>query len=226
MGPLTVQLLGGNGQPIGAAQTVAGSSLHVTVQIAHPQWAAGFRVRGPQGVTLGGSWVDSEETGEVTYVLNSPFQPTLGSPAWHLTQTAAAYSVFTADHLLPLTWMEGSRGIEHVASIRTSSWGDEWVTVSAGEPVKVVRSVAYLSGWRATATDLKSGVTVSPPVHRHGLIQEITLPPGHWRVHFHYHAPYIELGLLVSAVSSLVLVAVLITLRRPAKPSRARVRVS
>ena len=53
--------------------------------------------------------------------------------------------------------------------------------------------MAYLPGWRATALNVTTGKSEALTVTRDGLIQDVTVPGGSWRVHFHYHAPYIEL---------------------------------
>jgi hypothetical protein len=38
-------------------------------------------------------------------------------------------------------------------------------------------------------------------VMRAGLIEKVDVPQGKWVVHFHYHAPYIEVSTAASAVS-------------------------
>jgi uncharacterized membrane protein YfhO len=95
------------------------------------------------------------------------------------------------------------------------------VGVNATGPVALERSEAYLPGWRATALNEKNGDTVQLPVERSGLIQKVTVPTGEWTVHFHYHAPYIELGLIVSLVSSLALVAAAIIVFESKRRRRA-----
>jgi len=85
----------------------------------------------------------------------------------------------------------------------------------------LVRSEAYLPGWRATALNTTTGASVSLNVDRSGLIQRVSVPSGSWIVHFHYHAPYIETGLLASSLGVLALAglstALLVTGRRSRK---------
>lgn len=94
-------------------------------------------------------------------------------------------------------------------------WGDEWVTVQGGsQEVALVRSSAWLPGWRATAVNEATGQSKALTVKRHDLVQVVTVPPGTWRVHFHYHAPFIGIGLISSAIGVALLVITLVVLRR------------
>jgi uncharacterized membrane protein YfhO len=89
----------------------------------------------------------------------------------------------------------------------------------------LVRSEAYLPGWRATALNQKTGQTLELPVSRSGLIEKVTVPAGQWTVHFHYHAPYIELSLIVSLASIVALGGVATTLwvrRRQSRGTKIR----
>jgi uncharacterized integral membrane protein len=45
-------------------------------------------------------------------------------------------------------------------------------------------------------------------VTRNGLIQQVVVPSGVWQIHFHYHAPYIELSLAASIVGVVVMAGV------------------
>jgi len=94
-------------------------------------------------------------------------------------------------------------------------WGDEWVTVQGGsQEVALVRSSAWLPGWRATAVNDATGQSKALTVKRHDLVQVVTVPPGTWRVHFHYHAPFIGIGLISSAIGVALLGITLVVLRR------------
>ena len=95
-----------------------------------------------------------------------------------------------------------------MSHVKNVAYGDTWVDVHASAPVTVVRSMAYLPGWRATALNATTGQSVSLPVSRNGLIQQVTVPSGTWRVHFHYHAPYIEIGLAASIVGVTLIIGV------------------
>jgi uncharacterized membrane protein YfhO len=86
--------------------------------------------------------------------------------------------------------------------------------------VVLVRSEAYLPGWRATALNQKTSQSLELPVSRSGLIEIVTVPAGEWTVHFHYHAPYIELSVIVSLASIIALGGAAATLWATRRRSR------
>jgi uncharacterized membrane protein YfhO len=92
--------------------------------------------------------------------------------------------------------------------VKNVAYGDTWVDVDAHGPVTLVRSMAYLPGWRATAVNTATGKSEALKVTRNGLIQQVTVPSGRWRIHFHYHAPYIEVSLAASIVGSVLIIGV------------------
>jgi uncharacterized membrane protein YfhO len=92
--------------------------------------------------------------------------------------------------------------------VKNAAYGDTWVDVDAHAPVTLVRSMAYLPGWRATALNTETGKSETLRVTRDGLIQQVTVPSGKWRIHFHYHAPYIEVSLAASIVGSVLILGV------------------
>ena len=78
-------------------------------------------------------------------------------------------------------------------------------SVVATHPTVLKRSMEWIPGWRATAVNDRTGRTTTLHVVRSGLIQQVTVPPGAWTVHFHYHAPHVELGLIGSGVGVVAL---------------------
>jgi len=59
---------------------------------------------------------------------------------------------------------------------------DTWADVRATSPVTLVRSMAYLPGWRATALNTTTGKSEALKVSRNGLIQQVTVPSGEWTI--------------------------------------------
>jgi uncharacterized membrane protein YfhO len=92
--------------------------------------------------------------------------------------------------------------------VKNAAYGDTWVNVNATSAVTLVRSMAYLPGWRAVARNVKTGASVALKVRSNGLIQQVAVPKGEWTIHFHYHAPYIELGLTASTVGVVLILGV------------------
>ena len=66
--------------------------------------------------------------------------------------------------------------------MRNAAYGDTWADVHATTTVTMVRSMAYLPGWRATALNTTTGSSMALSVTRHGLIQQVTVPEGDWQV--------------------------------------------
>ena len=168
--------------------------------------AAGFKVTATKTVSIGDALVRQVDPLTITYDLNSPMQEALDS-SWQLSDTVGTFSVFKALTVKSSVWLTSySNGT--ISHLDDAAYGDTWVTVHATSPVTLVRSMAYLPGWRATALSTTSGKSEALKVSRNGLIQQVTVPSGDWRIHFHYHAPYIELGLGASIVGVVLIIGV------------------
>jgi hypothetical protein len=168
--------------------------------------AAGFKVTATKTVSIGDALVRQVDPLTITYDLNSPMQEALDS-SWQLSDTVGPFSVFKALTVKSSVWLTSySNGT--ISHLDDAAYGDTWVTVHATSPVTLVRSMAYLPGWRATALSTTSGKSEALKVSRNGLIQQVTVPSGDWRIHFHYHAPYIELGLAASIVGVVLIIGV------------------
>jgi hypothetical protein len=210
-GPFSIQLLNGRGVAIGGALSEVGgprgrattSVRRATFSLEAPRLAAGFVVRSSSGVAVGGAAVATANGGP-SYSLNDDFQLALSTTSWHLTSTQDGFSVLKAKSILPEAWLT-SPSSGRVTKIRSASWGDTWVSVSLNTATVLERSEAYLPGWRATALNATTGKSVQLKVHRSGLIESVQVPKGTWTIHFHYHAPYIEVSTVVSAGSLVLL---------------------
>jgi len=85
--------------------------------------------------------------------------------------------------------------------------------VRGDEPTTIKRSMEWIPGWRATAVNDATGVVTTLHVVRSGLIQQVEVPAGRWTIHFHYHAPHIEIGLIASMAGSLLALASIAAIR-------------
>jgi hypothetical protein len=210
-GGLTVQLLNGRGVPFGRVYTFHAKGVGAKIQsvgfdpLGAPL-AAGFVVRSNGAVNVGDAVVTAKDGS--SYRLDTNFQLALSSSAWHLTSTDNGFSVFKATSLLPPVWLTSPTN-GHVSDIRSASWGDTWVKVSVTKSSLLERSEAYLPGWRATAVNTSTGRRVDLSVYRVGLIEGVRVPKGTWTIHYHYHAPYIEVSVAVSAASFVLLAGVM-----------------
>jgi hypothetical protein len=206
-GPVSLQLLNASGKPVGRLQLQHGAS-QVTFSLAQGVKAAGFIVRSRTDLSVWDATVTQSTPDAPGYRLDTPFQMALSTSQWHLTHTVGTFAVIRAEHVLPADWLSGASKTSRITKIHTVPWGDSWVSVTAVSPVVLTRSKAYLPGWRATARNVTTGASQELDVERSGLIQKVDVPAGKWIVHFHYHAPYIEVSLLISFVSVLAMMGV------------------
>jgi hypothetical protein len=204
-GSVTVQLLNGEGQPVGEAQ-VDPSGRNDTVHFKKsPLLAAGFVVTGAHGVLVTGAQVTTYAG--ATYSLDNETQQALDQSRWHLTSTQHTFSVFKAGAIRPIASFESSASAR-VTSIRTAATGDTWVGVDVSHAAFLSLSDEYLPGWRATALNTVTGHQVELNVIRRGLIEAVAVPTGTWTIHFHYHAPYIETGVAASSIALVLFLGV------------------
>lgn len=158
-------------------------------------------------------------TGGMQYWVTTPFAMAMASDHWRLGRTLDGASVFRVTNIHPMMWKVPGSGSGVIDQVQTSTWGDTWVSTTSTSGFALKRSVTWLPGWRATAVNAVTGQVLNLPVRRSGLIQEVSAPKGHWQIHFHYHAPYIELALASSlgGVGLMVLAFLAIIRWRPRK---------
>ncbi|HEY5112138.1 MAG TPA: hypothetical protein VII67_07405 [Acidimicrobiales bacterium] len=204
--PMRIQLLNGVGKLVGPVLSVKNGPVE-TVNLKGSTLAAGFVLSSPTALHLGDTVVAQSGSGP-SFQLDNPFQLAISSSAWRLASTEEKFSVFKSVRLKPRVWLEGPSSNGTVTNIHSASWGDTWVSVALTTSSVVERSEAYLPGWRATALNNVTGKSVDLNVHRAGLIESVLVPEGKWTIHFHYHAPYIEVSVATSAASLLLLLGV------------------
>jgi hypothetical protein len=211
-GPVTLQLLNGSGHTVGRPLESPANRAHsMSFGFNSPVEAGGFRLSGPKGVRVNDVTV-TQGVDARSYRFDTPFQQALSTAAWRLSSTNGTFAVVKATHVLAPDWLYRAPATSRITAIKTASWGDTWVSVTTKDPVVLVRSEAYLPGWRATALNTVTGKSVALGVDRSGLVQKVTVAPGRWIVHFHYHAPYIEAGLASSLAGGVVLIGLSSTL--------------
>jgi len=204
--PMKLQLLNGVGKPVGPLLSVKNGRVEA-LTLRGSTLAAGFVLSSPTALHLGDTVVAQTGSGP-SFQLDTPFQLAISSSAWRLTSTTDKFSVFKAVRLRPRVWLVGSSSNGTVSNIHGASWGDTWVSVALTASSVIERSEAYLPGWRATALNDVTGKSVDLNVHRAGLIESVRVPKGKWTIHFHYHAPYIEVSVAAAAASLILLLGV------------------
>lgn len=144
------------------------------------------------------------------FELNEPYQIALHDAGYVYSGTVGSFAVFHGAGT-PALRLDGAGQLSHH---RTATWGDEWANVSVDQPTTLIRSSSWLPGWKATASNTLTGESVALKVERHDLIQSVRVPAGHWAIHFHYHAPYIGLGVLSSVAGTLLVIVSYVVIRR------------
>ena len=187
----------------------AGTTLTFDFASQHES-AAGVAITSTSAVLVGSSAVVERGASEATYDLDTPFQEALSSPAWQDEGTVGSLTYFRATTIRASDWLGTHATTSRILKIVNATWGDSWVTIDATHPTVLKRSMEWIPGWRATAVNLVSGEVEKLHVVRSGLIQQVIVPPGTWRVHFHYHAPFIDVGLAGSVGGTLLLLGAIL----------------
>lgn len=199
-GTVSVQLLDYAGHRIGPVLSATGAaSLRFDFGSFRAE-SAGIVVDSPDQAMFNFAEVVTRGVPTRAYRLTTPFQQALSSPGWRLADTTGTVAYFRATSLRPTSWLGTHAGSSRVVAIRDTSYGDSWVTVDAIGPTVLKHSVEWIPGWRASAQNAVTHRTVALHVVRSGLIEQVVVPRGEWTVHFYYHAPHIELGLIGTGV--------------------------
>jgi hypothetical protein len=140
------------------------------------------------------------------YELRGALSSAVVPDQWRQVGEAQGFTVFASRRLpepISAVTADGRRVPVRVLSSDTKS---EVVQVDAPEPVSVIRSVAWDSGWRGSVS-VNGGRVRSVPVRSFQLVQEISAPAGEDEVTFRYRPPHLVLGSLLSVGSIVFLVA-------------------
>jgi len=215
--PPKVGVLGATGATSWPAERVSPSHTGWTVSFVHPVSATGIVVRGPARLISDTSTVTT--TGDARYALNGFFQDALGQTSWHPAGFWDGYARFRTDKIAPPVEVRGAPGAT-VRRVSSTPWGTETDVVDTPAPVTVVRSEAYLSGWSVKAQPVGGGPTRTLAVFPVGLVQGVSVPPGHWTLTFTYWPSGLTTGGVASALG--VAAVLFVTGVRLARRRRAR----
>ncbi len=203
-GPIELGVLSGDGASRFPAERVRPAGGGSLVSFVAPERAGGIVVRGDARLVSDASSVTTSAGDR--FVLDGPFQQAVGQSRWSLTGLWHGYARFRTDDMAPPVRTLGATGAT-ARRVSTTAWGTETDIVDAPVPVMVVRSEAYLAGWRVRATPLGGGPTRTLRVSSHGLVQAVRVPAGRWRLVFSYWPSGLELGGVASALGVLALAA-------------------
>lgn len=205
-GSVTAQLFDAKGRLIGPSRTLKGSPTMTFDFTGQSLEAAGARFVAPLGALYYATTV-TQSGNASSYRLNNGYQQALSTAWWAMSTTKGSMTIFRAQHVRKSAWLGAHSSSSKILKIRNASWGDSWITVRVATPTILKRSNEWIPGWRATAVNTVTGTTDALHVVRSGLIMQVTVPDGTWDVHFHYHAPFIEVGLASTTGGIVALIA-------------------
>jgi hypothetical protein len=176
-----------------------------TVTLARPHHAVGIVAHGQARRIADTSTLGA--TGGTRYALNGQFQDALGQTSWRPAGFFQDYARFRTDKIAPRVAVLDAPGAT-VRRVSTTEWGTETDVVDTPAAATVVRSEAYLAGWRVRAQPVGGGATLTLPVFAVGLVQGVRVPAGRWRLTFDYWPPGLTSGGIASALGVAALLAV------------------
>jgi hypothetical protein len=221
----SLRLINAAGNVFGKTFTSTNSRLETYV--VNGVQASGFKIVATKSLSSPLATVQSKATTTsvpADYTLNSLYQGAFGTTAWHLGEQSGGITFFRATRVRAPVWLVKTDVGAVILSTHSAFYGDTWFRAVGTRRFSVDRSVAWLPGWRVTADNTVTHQEISVPDVRTGLIQQVTLPAGSWDVHFHYHAPYITIGVAASG-ASVVLLVLAAWIVRPRERQRANGRV-
>jgi hypothetical protein len=186
---------------VGAGGVPAGPQSQVTVS-GFPG-AAGLVVAdvGPSPVTVGASVIDT--AGQGTYRLDGGLRDLVAPSTWRWVGAAEGFGVFEETPAGAVRVVPAGAGEARLVS--ATAWGGDRVEVRATRDVTLVRDQEFATGWQATVGPARGqGPAVAAAVHRHGLVQAVTVPAGDHVVSFRYRPHRVDEGLAVSGAGLLV----------------------
>jgi len=204
----SLRLLGTDGRTeirspggVGRPRPVSGHALRVV--LATPSTASGLVLTAPRGLGRERIGITVERVGGSSFSPTGPLASAAVPPHWQLSGTFGPYAVLRDSRAAPPLAATGAApgAVSFVARPATRAAGTAGPTTSADgawssparidvdarAPFSLVRSVADIPGWTATVDD--RGRPRAVAIRRHGLVQAVVLPRGHYMVTFSYDAP-------------------------------------
>lgn len=145
------------------------------------------------------------------YLLTGPLQGQLPLTQWRYAGTRDSYLVFRRTLTHRGVWLDSLPGAPPgtLGSTRCTTAVCDAATVSSPRGVSVVRSVAFAPGWSAVLHDQRTGRSIRVAVRRLGLIQQVTVPGGHYRVRWVYDPVSVTWGVRLSLLGLALTVGLL-----------------
>ncbi len=213
-GAVRIGLVSRTGATSWTTATVRASTGRLTIAFASPVTASGLVVAGRDALHATDATTVTTANG-VTYVMDGLLQSALRDASFHLAGYRDGIAVFrTTVRGAPIsldatgadTTGAGAVGAGVVRRVNLTSWGRETDAVTVRRPADLVRSEAFSVGWQARVRNTVTRRSVTLPVTRLGLVQEVHLDPGTYTVTWAYRPASVTAGLLCTLAGSLVVV--------------------
>jgi hypothetical protein len=194
----------------------SGGQRSVEVRLPQPVPAGGVVVRsGRARAVVGIPTAETAQTGAVE--LDGPMQHGVVPPHWVFTGVMGDFGVFRNTRARGWAWVEPRKGgadgrAEPVGTATTTAPGrdgNQLIRVRARTGLVLVRSESWSPGWHATIQTVGTGGPERPvAVGPSGTVQQVAVPgPGEYLVRFTYRPSWVPVGLVVSAVTGVGLLA-------------------
>jgi hypothetical protein len=177
------------------------TSKGISIRFGSPVRATGLVSSGPGAGEIADTTIVSGP--ETRLVLDGPLQDALDEGGWHYAGHIDGFVRYELSAAPRTVWIEGSGQGATAVRVSTTNQGGETDLVKSTHPVTVVRSEAYLPGWRVEATNVDTGATVGLETKAVGLVQAVDLPAGSFKIRWSYWAPGVTLGLAATAFGTL-----------------------
>jgi hypothetical protein len=139
------------------------------------------------------------------YELGGSLSSALVPGPWQLAGFSQGYAVFTFRRpAMPFT-ASTTEGRHVAVQVLSSTTKSEVIRVHAPAAARVLRSVAWDSGWKASVS-VNGGAAQSLPVDSYDLVQEVHVPAGDDVITFHYRPPHLLPATVLSLGSSALLI--------------------
>jgi hypothetical protein len=198
---------------------VKASAGRLTIAFASPVTGSGLVVAG-RGTPHATDATTVTTASGATYIMDGLLQSALRDASFHLAGYGDGIAVFrttarSAPISLDATGADtgttgagsvgaGSVGVGVVRRVDLTSWGRETDAVTVRRPADLVRSEAFSVGWQARVHNTVTRRSVTLPVTRLGLVQDVHLDPGSYTVTWAYRPASVTAGLLCTLAGSLV----------------------
>lgn len=131
-----------------------------------------------------------------SYGLDGQVQDALDDPArWRYTGDWRGYARFVRTSVRPPAWVLDPAPGDRAGQVRTYQDGTTVLGVRLRRRAVVVRSEAYMPGWRVTAVPVAGGPARLLTVVPRGLVQAVRVPAGAYTLTYRYRPPGLDLGL-------------------------------